>query len=176
MRRDMFKYRSMRGAMKDSWVGSTPYYRYALYLITLTAFLNVLWVVYNVGYSDGASTANQHSISGVDGIRSLNVRIGIGLLVAMIALWLRGIVSFVVSAVALGYIGGEYAVWYLDSVNALKIMGMESWADFQDPDFPYVGALRGATWWNIVVLAAVSILLIWQLMVLIRPRQSLNKN
>lgn len=172
----MFYYRSMFGAIKDSWVRSTPYYRHALYLITLTAFLHVLWVVYNVGYSDGVNTASRHSISGVDGIHTLNVRIGIGLLVAMIALWLRGIVSFLVSAVALGYVGMEYSVWYLDSVHALKIMGMASWADFQDPDFPYIGALRGATWWNIVVLGAVSLLLVWHLTILIRARHSLNKN
>ena len=162
----MFNYKSVRWAMKDSWAGSAPYYRHALYLITLTALLNVLWVAYYVGYSDGADMASQHSISGGDIHRALNIRIGIGLLVAMIGLWLRGIVGFLVLVVALGYVGSEYALWYQDSVHALNVMGMESWADFQDPDFPYIGALRGATWWNIVVLAVVSILLIWQLAII----------
>lgn len=162
----MFNYKSMRGTMKGSWAGSSPYYMYARHLITLTALLNMLWVAYNVGYSDGADMASQHSISGGDVHRALNIRIGIGLLVATIGLWLRGIVGFLVSAVALGYVGSEYVLWYQDSVHALKVMGMESWADFQDPDFPYVGVLRGAEWWNIVVLAVVSILLIWQLAII----------
>lgn len=176
MIRNIFNHRSARGAMKGSWMDAIPYYSYALHLITLTAFLHLLWVAYNVGYSDGVDTASRHSISGVDSVHSLNVRIGIALLVAVIALWLRGVISFLVSSVALGYVGAEYAMWYLDSIRALKILGMESWADFQDPDFPYVGAFRGATWWNIVVLSVVSILLIWQLTSLTRIRYSLNRN
>jgi len=143
-------------------------FKFALYLITGTALLNLLWFTYNLGYLEGVVSTSQQHISGGDPFMIKNGRIAIALIMAAVALWPCRTIGFLFSILALSYIGFEYVTWYQDSSRALRMLEFESWADFQDPSFPYVGKLRGAVWWNMVVLVISVTLLLWQLKTLLK--------
>ncbi len=137
-------------------------FNFVLYITMLVVMLNTLWLTYNVGYSDGVNIASQQSISGGDWVQALNVRVGIALIVAIVGLWSRKSLGFIISMLALMYVVAEYAWWYVDSVRALEALDMKGWNEFQDPNFPYIGKLRGATWWDIVILGVTVTLFLWQ--------------
>lgn len=151
-------------------------FKLALYLITITAMLNALWMTYNLGYLEGVVSTSQQHISGNDPFLAVNGRITIALVAATVGLWSRRAIGFLFSILALLYVGFEYVNWYQDSVRALRMLEFESWADFQDPSFPYVGKLRGAVGWNIVVLVISVMLLIWHIGFLIRAFRLVKSN
>ncbi|MGH9898627.1 MAG: hypothetical protein ACRD4L_07245, partial [Pyrinomonadaceae bacterium] len=64
--------------------------------------------------------------------------------------------------------GLVYVWWYFNSIAFLRNKEVSSYAGLNQPDFPHAGGLREATGWDMVVLAVVIALFLWQFLILIK--------
>lgn len=137
-------------------------FRVGFFTATTIAFLHALWVAYYFGYRDGQRYWDQFQsvveYHGTFHYELLHVSMAAALIINVVALWFRGALGWITSIAALVFVETGYLWWYLDSVRWLNTYGMDKFVELE-----HVWMFRHATWWNMVVLAVASALLLWQL-------------
>lgn len=111
--------------------------------LIVVALLNIAWLVLN------------SSLELPQSVGARQFRIALALVVSAFALWPGRIVGLLITIVALLWITLEYILWWKKSVDVLDAADM-SFAN--SPHFWYL--LRG-TWWDLGVLLATVIGLLW---------------
>jgi hypothetical protein len=98
----------------------------------------------------------------------MRLKIGVALLVLAIALWFRRLLWFCISAVAAVFIEVQYGVWYLDTQRWLREIGVKDFSNLPVPsEFPHFTGLYRATPWDFVVFMFTTMLLVWEIRVLV---------
>ena len=88
-------------------------------------------------------------------------------IISSLSLKSRTIVGFFISTAALLIAGGCYSYWYYHSVDLLRELRITDFSQAQ-LDVPYVGGFLTATWWDMIVLGGVCVLLLWKLFLLLK--------
>jgi len=138
--------------------------KFIMLTLAVTSTLNCLWFVYSQ-----MVLAQEPSMSGrftiiIDpniGFLKMKLFIGIALIIATIALWFRKILGFIVSALALTWLGFEYVIWWIESS---KMVTNSEALDFSK--VPHKLYLYSASWWDIWVFGVAIVILAWELTIL----------
>ena len=146
----------------------------AFTVAVLTAVISALFVAYDRGYEDGQDYVralySQAWASGSSFSRILNnwrISIVVALVISAIGLWSHKAIGFLFSALALMWIGLVYLWWYFDSLAYLRGAEISDYSQLNIPNYPHVGALRLARWWDVVVLVVAVAIFAWQVKTLI---------
>jgi len=137
-------------------------------LATLLLVANIAHLAYVIGLGHGLSSSNDtFTISGGSNFLIL-LRIGItvGLLVCAAGLALRKSPGVFASMVGIIWVFLAYAWWRRKTLTLLRSAEVDDYSHLSD--LPLAAGLWGATWWDLLVLAAAVILFIWQGIALIR--------
>lgn len=106
----------------------------------------------------------------------LGVTLALGL--SAIGLWLRRVLGFLLSLIALTFLGTVYVAWYLGTLSSMEMFGVRDFS--QNPEqAQYLLPLQGATWWDIVVLGVALLVFIWQAVMLrhiLKPTKMVSEN
>jgi hypothetical protein len=136
----------------------------------ISTIIVCLLVAQDIETSRSVESARQVGVT-IDpdyGFVRMKWRIAMSLITATLALLPRKKNWFVVSGGALAWLVLEYAWWYVRSLRALAEAGVEHVE-------PSIGNLYRATWVDIGVLAAVLVVVSWQLWLLVRSFRSSRK-
>lgn len=118
-------------------------YRGLFKFLAITALLNIAWVVFTISSELPQSLAMRQ------------MRIAVALIISVLPLWPGKVMGLLISWVALLWITLEYILWWKQSVDVLDAAGMSF---SNSPHFAYL--LQG-TWWDLCVLLATVIGLLW---------------
>lgn len=164
----------------DDWLcRSSTDFNIALGLIGVAVVISVTYLAYNWGYVSGHDelevvyrSSGQPTItaSGIYYPHILNAwRLNItgALIISIICLWSRKRLGVILSSLMLIWSGFIYLWWYINSLAYLRGAEVSSY-DQIITNFPHVGGLRGATWFDITVLILVVISFAWHLRILLR--------
>lgn len=135
--------------------------------ILLTA--NLTYSTYVIGFQNGQALESSriYTLSGDDHfLIRLRLSITIGLFVCAAGLALRKFSGFIASMLGILWLFWIYAWWQRESVAFLRNLEVADYSKLSD--LPHAAGLRGATWWDLLVLVIVAILFIWQAIALIR--------
>jgi hypothetical protein len=142
------------------------HHTWILTLTLLMAQASLMYTCYEAGRIEGTRASGgfltefPYTLNGFHGLITLC------LVLCAIGLWLRKPTGFFISSTALVVVILIYGYWHGQTVKYLS--------EFQTEDQNYsrlqaeVGFFHGATKWDLVVLALVAILLLWQVVTLIK--------
>jgi hypothetical protein len=137
----------------------------AIGIASLTAALNILWLIFYLfdfyrllGFTQTPGT----TISINHTFHSRLIRIALALVIAAIALWYRRFIGLFLSAISLMWLGIEYISWYSVSLKSLRNAGLEHFP----AGSPHAFNLSGATGWNAAILVIALALLAWEIKIL----------
>ena len=180
---NLFQRLLAKDAVRSTWV-----LKFALVVIALTASISALRTAYNRGYLICANSPEYLDALGILSrhgdnrllINDLHVQITVCLLICAFGLWLRRPIGLLVSLVAVTWISNIYFLWYRSTAAFMVEQEIPNFSLLQGPGKQHLVPLRGATWWDIVVLVLVIVLLIWLVKtlvtVLVRSRAGNSPN
>lgn len=177
----MFAKQLNRKLLREPEVIWSYNYMVAFSVPILLAAINVFRVVYNFGYMNGQSIVVEsynlldsgHLTFSLEMIRH-HISITIALTICAAGLLSRKARGFFLSMLALGCAGVMYIDWYYSSKRFMRAMDISNYSEIEASNFQHIGVLRGATWWDIVILIAVVTLFVWHLKVLISRKAMLQ--
>lgn len=141
----------------------------ATVLTGLASLVHIVWFVASfIVFRRRIDAASMVIIDWDPSVFMMHIRIGMALVLGFAALLSRRVIGLYLSALALVWIGLEYAAWFLWSIRIRSNAEVER--------FPSVIAnavnLYGATPWNLLVLVLVVAVLVWQIGRLLRIAKS----
>lgn len=139
-------------------------YKIALCLAALTASISVLRVFFNLGYNYGVfkSLEGNHTTCCINLLESYLIPITAGFIVTAVGLWLRRATGFLISLLALFWVGVVYILWHLSTLSAMREYEAQKFSQMLGQE-QHLLALLDATWWDLVVLAITLVLFTWQI-------------
>lgn len=157
----------------------------SLGVISLVTAAIAFQVVYSVGYVNGREAlAVALSAIGPPGVYTnfdflhwlniLHVGIALGYIMATLGLWSRRAFGFFFSILGLLSVCIVYVWWYQGTQHFLKNSEVTEYTKLHDPFFTEMGMLRGASWWDLLVLLVAMMLLLWQLKTLLGITRSVK--
>jgi hypothetical protein len=148
-------------------------FKIMLGIAAIVLVANVTYSAYIVGFTNGQAleSTRNYTISGDDRFVIL-LRIGItaGLLVCAAGLALRRLSGVIASMLGIIWLVLVYAWWHRESVAFLRNLEVADYSSL--PGLSHAAGLRGATWWDLLVLVIAVILFIWQAIALLRALKS----
>jgi len=138
-------------------------YSVLLYIVTVVACLNLLWLAYTIGYIKGRDEASGGGYLDYD-ILFLQIRVGIAFLVVALGLKLMSAKGYSLSFVALIWVLLEYFLWYLKTKKWLSSFNVSTTKDLPPivlETVPHVGGFYKGTIWTWVILVITSLLTLW---------------
>lgn len=153
-------------------------YKTALGVTIFTATVSAIYLAYNIGYVyayneldaiNESSCLSCASASGIDFSQILKfwrINITAALLVSAVCLWSRKTPSMFTSTLAITWANVVYAWWYYSSLIYLQKVEVASYSEI-DSNLSHIGGFRGATWWDMLILAISLNLFAWHLKVLL---------
>jgi len=146
-------------------------FRLVVWVFLVLAALGALYFAFRTGYLAGSDeavsgrVAPKHHDYSFDLMR---LKIGLAMFVIVLGLWIKRVLGFFVSVLATLFIIYQYAGWYVDSKRWLREMGVRDFSQLPVPsEWGNFAGFYQATPWDIVVLACTSLLLVWQVRVII---------
>lgn len=136
---------------------------------SLLCIANLGYSAYILGFTNGQAfaSARNYTISGDDRfVILLRIGITIGLFVCAGGLALRRLSGVVASMLGIAWLMIVYVWWQRESVAFLRNLELANYDTLTD--LSHTAGLRGATWWDLLVLATAAILFIWQAIALFR--------
>lgn len=142
-------------------------------IVATAAIASLLRMIYLIGYMAGQDSLDPYSEAVSDNdfpyiLNGFRLAIVVGLVVAAVGLWSRKAYGFFLSIIALVWAGVGYVRWYNYSVAFLRNVEVSGYADLHSPELQHTGGLHGATWWDVAVLGAVAMLLLWHMWLLVK--------
>lgn len=128
--------------------------------LALTAAVNTLWVVYSTLYAPGLVVREGGltiSVNPDTELRFMKTRIAAALVVCVAGLIYRGARGVGISTLALLWVVGEYATWWLKSFFVVYSSESQSFSKVE-----HTALLHDAGWWDIWVLVVVIATLAWK--------------
>jgi hypothetical protein len=145
-------------------------------LVAVSLFIaNLAYSAYRLGFTDGMAFegSRTYTVSGDNTFMiRLRIAVSLGLLVCVAGMAVRGFYGFLASMFGIIWLGFIYGWWYYKSLSFLKNLQVPDFSAL--PDLSHAAGLRGATWWDLLVLATAAILLVWQAVILIRVMKAPN--
>lgn len=141
-------------------------------VLTVAAVLfvaNLAYSAYSLGFEHGEVfvISRAYTISGDNTFMPrLRIATSIGLLVCGAGLAFRNLFGVVASMLGIIWLGFFYGWWYYNSLAFLRNLEVPDFSSL--PEISHAAGLWGATWWDLLVLMIVAVLLLWQLAILIR--------
>ena len=153
-----------KDAVRCTWI-----LKFALVVVALTASISALRTAYNRGYLICANSPEYLDALGIFSrhgdnrllINDLHVQITVCLLICAVGLWLRRPIGLLVSLLAVTWITNIYLLWYRSTAAFMVEQEIPNFSLLQGPGKQHLVPLRGATWWDVVVMILVLALLIW---------------
>ena len=145
-------------------------------VLTLAVILftaNLVYSAYTVGFTNGQAfeSTRNYSVSGDDRfVIRLRIATTLGLFVSAAGLAFRRLYGVVASMLGIIWLVLVYGWWQRESVAFLRNLEVPDYSTL--PDVSHAASLRGATWWDLLVIATAAILFIWQAIALIRVLKS----
>lgn len=145
-------------------------------VFTLAAILftaNLAYSAYTVGFTNGQAFENtrDYTLSGDDRFEiRLRIATTLGLFVSAAGLAIRRLYGVVASMLGIIWLVLVYGWWQHESVAFLRNLEVPDYSSL--PELSHAAGLLGATWWDLLVLAAAALMLIWQTVALIRVLRS----
>lgn len=93
------------------------------------------------------------------------------LIFSAVGLWLRRVLGFVISLIALLCLVAVYLLWYRLTQSVMERYGARDFSEMS-AEHQYLLPLYGATWWDLVVLGIAIMVFIWQIVMLKRILKS----
>jgi len=115
---------------------------------------------YNYAVFETVEVSHPHCC--VNFLESYLIPITICLCVALVGLLIKRRVGFYLTTVSLIGIGVLYLLWYRATLSVIRDAELASFSQLPD-QAQKVLPLNGATWWDLVVLAVVIGIFIWQI-------------
>lgn len=148
-------------------------YKVASVIAMLTASVSALRLAHDIGYSVAIHTSDytehirlsepEWSLGFVE---THLLGIATGLIVSGIGLWSRKFIGFLLSFLALLWVGMNYVLWYAGTLSTMRDVEIHDFSEMPDQS-QHLLALIDATWWDMVVAAITIILFGWQIRTLI---------
>jgi hypothetical protein len=125
--------------------------------------VNVVRICLDVGYYNHAFKCSESTdlFCGVTFRDSYLAGITAGLAFSVICLWSRRAIGFLLSLLALVWVGVNYIFWYLGTLSIMRANGIESFKKMPDQD-QYVFTLNNASQWDVIVMLIVLGFIVWQ--------------
>lgn len=144
--------------------GALRIHKAATFFLGVAATINALRSTFNVGYNYGTfvHSYTPHGNCCVGFLESFIIPITLGLIVSAFFISRRTPMGTVVSLLALLVVIFFHLLWYRGTRSILQAAEVESFWRLPD-EKQYVLPLSYATWWDILVLGVVIILLIWHI-------------
>jgi hypothetical protein len=149
----------MKGALTTR---SASISRIAIVVVAVTATLNLAWFVNK--YSQLHGDLNQSIVR-------RDWMIAAALIIAALSLASKRGFGLMLSLIAFLWVLFEYLRWYFWTK---KLLGNLDLTRFP-PGVPHAAHLWGATGWNVLVLIIVSVLVIWEIVILVRILKSSHR-
>lgn len=158
-------------------------FKLVLGIATVVTTASVLQLVYSVGHLNGQEaleiSLRSNNLPGIYTnfdfaywLVATHVAITVGLVIATIGLWSKKLIGFLLSMVALLWVCIVYVWWYRETLHFLKNIEVTEYTRLHNPYFRDMGILRGASRWDLLVLIATVLLLLWHLRMLLGIRSS----
>jgi hypothetical protein len=152
-------------------------------VITLTTLvINAALLVYEIGYIQGwnalyVSTEHYDSAHGSwpYSIVALRLSFIIALAVSGAGLFSRTFRGFICSLIAWLSVVVGYTWWYYNSLQLLRKLEIVDYSQLHIPGLRHMGGLRQGTWWDMIFLASVVLVLVWHFWSLKALRKSKNQ-
>ena len=132
--------------------------------LVLVVFISFLRVAFHFGYYYRAFDCTRYVDWGCyttfEG--QLLVFIALGLSLATLGLWLRGRKGFFISLFALGFTGFSYYLWYRGTLSIIQKAELQHFSQMPNEGQRLI-PLTGATWWDLMILALVVVLFVWNI-------------
>lgn len=121
-------------------------------------------LAFNFGYNYAVfeTVESSHPDCCVNFLESYLIPITVFLCVALVGLLIKRRVGFYLTTVSLVSIGILYLLWYRATLSVIRNAELASFSQLPD-QAQKVLPLNGATWWDLVVLAVVIGIFIWQI-------------
>lgn len=140
-------------------------FSFAMVAAGFATVVHLIWFLSSfLGFRHRLDTATMVIVDWDSSIFTMHIRIGVALLIGVAGLLSRRVVGLFMSVLAFAWVSLEYVDWYVWSVRLKSSAGIESFP----PPTAHAFGLYGATAWNIVVLALVIAVLVWDVRQLIR--------
>ena len=134
-------------------------YHFALVAAALAAIVHLAWfAVWFIGFRERLSAAKIVIVDWDPSVSMMHVRIAVALIISVAGLFSRRAVGMFLSALALGWVGLEYAAWFSWTVRIKSNAGIETLPS----SIPHASNLYGASPWNIVVLVLTIAVFLWE--------------
>lgn len=146
-----------------------------LLLMFCTAMGSIIRLAFNFGYNRAVFVTRDSSLNGccINFLESYLIPITLCLCVGLIGLWLRRAIGFYLALLALTATGIFYLLWYRGTLAILRDAELTHFSLL--PDQPQkLLPLYNATWWDLIVLAVVLIVIVWLIKILVSRRRSLR--
>ncbi len=136
--------------------------RIAIVVVAVTATLNLAWFV--TKYLQIRGDLNQSMVR-------RDWMVGAALIIAALSLAAKRGFGLMLSLIALLWVLFEYIRWYFWTKRLIETLGMPG----IPPWVPQAAHLWGGTTWNVLVLIIVSILVVWEMGILVRLLKSSDR-
>lgn len=147
-------------------------------VLTLAAVLfvaNLAYSGYLIGFMHGREFEMSHTytISGGSNFKiRLRLATSISLFICATGLAFRSLYGVFTSMVAILSLVFVYGWWWRVSMAFLRNLEVPDFSSV--PDISHTAGLWGATWWDLLVLVIATIILVWQVAILIRVMRAPN--
>lgn len=95
-------------------------------------------------------------------LNKMHLQISISLFLVAVGFWSRKVLGFLLSLLALIWIGKIYLFWHIDTLAFMHEHDIEEFALLQGPERQHLVTLRYATWLDAIVLVVIIMLFVWQ--------------
>ena len=133
---------------------------------TLAAALNLAWVAYywgNILQTTRDSIAQGGSGPLIDhSMMRMHLMIEAALIITAVGMLSRKVAGIVIAALALVWIGVQYAGWWIWTQRTIEAAGLTAIPS----SIPHAANLYEATGWNVAILAIATVLFVWEIKVL----------
>jgi hypothetical protein len=156
---------------------NNAYNRIILSITLMIALINILIIIYSIGYIQGWNAMfllGEHfesshgswpySITALRGINTLFY------VLCAWCLWSRMKHHLILSILTLLSVGLCYLWWYFDSLMFLRRLEVSNYSQLHLPGLKHAGGLREATSWDMFVLTITILMLLWQLRKLLKDK------
>jgi hypothetical protein len=132
-------------------------------VLVFTAIVSLIRVAFNLGYYYSAfeCVTSPDLTCAVTFEGSFFMGTTLGLCLLTLGLWSRRSLGFLLSFIALIWIGLVYILWYRGTLSVMKMAEVEHFSQLPN-QHQYFLPLIEATWWDIAVLVLALIVFIWQ--------------
>ncbi len=144
-------------------------FKLVVFICITIAALNALVLAFRIGYLFGNDACTCYAPMHHDNsYEFMRLKIEIAIVLIAISLRFRRVLGLCISLLATLLIEIQYVLWYLDTQRWLRDMRLTDLSQITEPDlFPHLAYIYQARPWDIVLLVFATVLLAWQVRVVI---------